>query len=142
MSSLIKRKSSMVLPELHEYQCSGCSHKLETTRETIEFCWHCGVKFEPTPPVPTEGEWSYDSGTGRLYATRRGQEITVCYAGGQETYEERMANGYLMAASKKLLAIAKRIPATGEAARILNIYNPRLIIDAQEAITEAEKGKQ
>lgn len=142
MSAYIKR--STYKDESILIECSICSagispKKTQEIHDTFRFCWHCGVKFGPEPKQgPTDGEWKYNPYTNSVVSHKPngGIEFLASTPVGVEA-PERHVNGHLMAASKKLLAVAKRVVEYG-------IYppNPPLLNDIKVAVAEAEKGKQ
>jgi len=121
-----------------KFRCSNCGDniRVDHSADKLKHCWNCGVKFEPKPATPTEGEWRYESSTCRLFSTQIDRDVLIGYVRGYNGKEELHANGYLMASSKKLLAAIKPLVA------LRPIHGSNDYIKAAEQAIAAAEGKQ
>lgn len=122
---------------LHKFRCSNCGDniRVDHSPDKLRFCWHCSMHFGPKPKPepkkePTPGDWWYDTSNSKIYS----HPACGLVADVNGNLKHIKADGYLMAASKKLLAACRRL--------VLEPYGDAARSEASAAIAEAEKGMQ
>lgn len=117
---------------LNKFRCSNCGDNIRADHsiDKLKHCWNCGSKFGPEPKKePSHGDWYYNPATSNIYTDSGVLVADVC-----GNLKHIKADGYLMAASKKLLAACKKL--------MQEPYEGAARDAAREAIAEAEKGMQ
>lgn len=125
---------------VHKFRCSNCGDniRLDGSASKLRFCWHCSMQFGPEPkPEPTGGDWRYEERSA-VITSKNGTALIADVSGfthDTSRESEQRANGYLLAASKKLLAACIRLVQ-------FNAGYPDITADARAAIAAATPPKQ
>jgi hypothetical protein len=125
--------SAYLINDGHQFRCSKCGDNLILVDHgggKIRHCWNCGSKFGPEPKAePTGGDWWYNFHTNRILASP-GAVVA-------EVFTHR-TDGYLIAASKKLLAACKVIALTERTRTHLVVFDPKALEQVEAAIADAK----